>query len=100
MRAKQVYEFKQGQNPYKTMELGSNRPYAVGDEFQCIQEIFYDGEWQPEWFTHAREYFRTGSNHKIIFIDSTIQHDVVYQMDNPMKSWLELKDLKMYFRRI
>jgi hypothetical protein len=104
MRAKKVYEFKQGQNPYKTMELGANSPIVEGSKFQCIQDIFYEGDWQPGSFhprtNTIREFFRKGDNHKIIEINGRHYKDLNYQMDNPMQSHVGLKDLKMYFKRI
>jgi hypothetical protein len=43
MKAKKVYEFKQGMNPYKTMDIGGLRS---GQKFECTTDICTDShEW-------------------------------------------------------
>jgi hypothetical protein len=52
MKAKKVYEFKQGQNPYDTMNIGSNRPFKEGDEFEVLQNLYWVGNGQDgNWTT-------------------------------------------------
>jgi uncharacterized protein with NRDE domain len=36
-----INEFKQGQDPYDTMGVGSNRGYADGDKVICKENLFY-----------------------------------------------------------
>jgi hypothetical protein len=40
MKAKKVYEFQQGQNPYDTMGVGSNRPYEIGDKLKATVNLY------------------------------------------------------------
>jgi hypothetical protein len=40
MKAKKVYEFRQGDDPYKTMGIGSDRPYKIGDILESREDIF------------------------------------------------------------
>jgi hypothetical protein len=38
--------FIQGQDPYKTMEIGVNRPIKPGDKFECLYYLYYrNGHW-------------------------------------------------------
>jgi hypothetical protein len=42
MKAKKVYEFQQGQDPYDTMKIGSEfRPFTVGDKFRIMTDFFF-----------------------------------------------------------
>jgi hypothetical protein len=45
MRAKKVYEFKQGVDPYKIMGLGHLNNVEIGDRFKILNPIYWlDGE--------------------------------------------------------
>jgi hypothetical protein len=45
MRAKKVYEFKQGGDPYKTMGLGHLNNVEIGDRFKILNPIYWlDGD--------------------------------------------------------
>jgi hypothetical protein len=39
MKAKKVYEFQQGQDPYKTMSLGAYSAYRDGDKMECLYNL-------------------------------------------------------------
>jgi hypothetical protein len=43
MKAKKVYEFKQGQDPYKTMEIGKHREPLPGDQYKLLHKIGWTG---------------------------------------------------------
>jgi hypothetical protein len=42
-----MIEFKQGMNPYDTMEIGSNRPIKPGDKFELLIDFLWNDsiEW-------------------------------------------------------
>jgi hypothetical protein len=47
-----MIEFKQGQNPYDTMKIGSNRPIKLGDKFVLLKDYFLDTNLiDREWVT-------------------------------------------------
>jgi hypothetical protein len=56
MKAKKVYEFKQGGNPYDTMGVGSNRPFKEGDKIQLIKPIW----WQDRDVDNSK-YYHSGT---------------------------------------
>jgi hypothetical protein len=48
-----MIEFKQGVDPYETMQIGSNRPVGVGDQYRALLSLVWDfdtirrGYWRP-----------------------------------------------------
>jgi hypothetical protein len=122
MRAKSVNEFKQGGNPFDTMNIGSNRKFKDGDKIEILKTIFYDNRGAPELFFTKEEFkslddwaadiqvVRVGQ--KFIFNDNEkifepVDKRRVWQIRNPAYSlgapidWLEwLMEHKDHWKRI
>jgi hypothetical protein len=99
MKAKKVYEFRQGENPYKTMSIGANRPIKVGDRFKCITNVYWSmsqGCWirQPDSARIAT--YQKGKIYEI----SYIYHSGVGIENNYDVYEFQFNDLEIYFDRI
>jgi hypothetical protein len=57
-------EFRQGEDPYKTMGVGVNRPFKEGDKIELLQKIIFvpykedssGGEWMTEDFFNNMDF--------------------------------------------
>jgi hypothetical protein len=106
MKAKKVYEFQQGQDPYKTMEIGKHRPYATGDKLRCKQDLWWhqhtdwtndDPGWEP-WFSKDVTYILKERKPKIGYTREEGQWEMV--TDDGRDTVLNDEELKKYFKRI
>jgi hypothetical protein len=72
MRAKQVYEFEQGGDPYKTMGLGS---LQVGDNVRFTEALRWTGSyWEPSNSELTAREDLTTTTWRITHIDVTHRH--------------------------
>jgi hypothetical protein len=77
-----MIEFKQGQDPYKTMEVGSYRPTEVGDEYILIHDLGYivTRENIEKWIInpniHVHLFFQKGSS---VFIKQTFDEGIQFK---------------------
>jgi hypothetical protein len=100
-----INEFKQGQNPYKTMEIGSNRPYAEGDNLICIESMYMPTG--KDWILTKRAMpgiFKGNKKYKITYIDSTLRSDKAKKYGispNGIVRWFfSEEELNKLFKRI
>jgi hypothetical protein len=89
-----INEFQQGQNPYDTMGVGSNRPYKKGEKLQAKYNITYE---------YASESWQKTTNSGDIHKDEIL---IVFPMENApwayeIDGWgINQDDLNKYFNRV
>jgi hypothetical protein len=118
MKAKKVYEFEQGLDPYKTMNIGSRRQFKTADKFECLSDIYFNNIrpnpiWallKPSIVKHHDDYgnpIETMKKGEIITLKSGPSYeDEDYNESNPI--WFargipyafEEDELRKYFRRL
>jgi hypothetical protein len=81
-----MIEFKQGQDPYTTMKLGHNRPYAEGDKLICIRDKH---PFAPGDLTHISYITKFGN----------VSHNVL-QLSDSFNLCLDQANFHWFFKRI
>jgi hypothetical protein len=109
MRAKQVYEFKQGGNPYDTMEIGSNRPIEEGAKFIVKYNLFYFrgnkcAEYELKNFGEYDEMTTIFDKNDIVEIRKTIDSDTGLYYISRTPNWsqwiFQEEEIKKYMKRV
>jgi hypothetical protein len=105
MRAKKVYEFQQGGDPYETMGLSLPQ---VGDKYRANYNLVWDFQ-RENWF--ERKYGESEIDQDAIYfiiLDNTTLYSGsdgekgynIGTQHHPTEYWINLKDLKHYFKKI
>jgi hypothetical protein len=104
MIAKKVYEFQRGKDPYETMGLGLPQ---VGDKYRALYSL--------GWSHRGEYWFKTNDDPEIdqdaiyfIILDNTTLYSGsdgekgynIGTQHHPTEYWINLKDLKHYFKKI
>jgi hypothetical protein len=92
-----INEFKQGEDPYKTMGIGSNRLFAVNDK------IKYIGDHDPKRFQAVLFNIKKNDICIITDVDDSVgydQHKYRIKNKDSMVSWISGFSLDKYFERI
>jgi hypothetical protein len=110
MKAKKVYEFKQGQDPYKTMEIGSNRPLKLGDKLKVKETFRFDFDTRTLYI--PIEHVDPNSNSTVVYeknkicvindiVDTGYQLECHIARDGEERYWpIPGNEIKLFFERI
>jgi hypothetical protein len=111
MKAKKLYEFKQGQNPYNTMEIGSTRPIKEGDKIKLTEAFFYffnsssrkwvtRSNWKKNYVSNSIDTVHSLAKESIYTITDTVHPNTTWiqnESDNHDVTWFETEWLKDQF---
>jgi hypothetical protein len=100
-----MIEFKQGLDPYKTMEIGANRPIEIKDQFKCIQTISWNNTNNVYgWYKAIYKSGDTSLYYKdriYVLVDIAKNTLLPYSLKKQPNAWnFSLDDINKYFIRV
>jgi hypothetical protein len=111
-----MFSFQQGQDPYKTMEIGSNRPVQVDDKFKANETLIWVRDsiqtgyspryhWTPENFATTVEQMGASAciRNECLLVIYSINFSVGFAVGTGVDTsagWISYKDLENYFTRL
>jgi hypothetical protein len=99
MKTKKVFEFQQGQDPYKIMRIGSHRKPAVGDRYRSLYDLTWSSVINAWGIDNDDDYpsIKRFWQFRVSEVDA-IDGDGI--LTNPNSYFIDYKSLDNYFQRI
>jgi hypothetical protein len=91
-----MIEFKQGLNPYDTMEIGSNRPPKIGERYEC-REDYKDNIVYPGHKFFNGQIYTISSIDRRYFVELG---DMGVGIMTNHNTWISYIHLKKYWKRL